>query len=60
MTTVPHHRVLVICIAGLVALTLAAACSSGDPDTSDGQSDASDRCRPAAESRTPHRSGSSR
>jgi hypothetical protein len=36
MTTVPHHRVLVACVAGLAALALVAACSSGDSGPADG------------------------
>jgi Endonuclease/Exonuclease/phosphatase family len=47
VTTVPQHRVLMACVAGLVALTLATSCSSDDagtPDTADtpGGSDGAD------------------
>ena len=38
MITVPCHRVLVLCVAGLAALTVAAACSSGDSDPSEAES----------------------
>ncbi len=37
MTTVPHRQVLMACVAGLAALTLVAACSSGDSGPSDAQ-----------------------
>jgi hypothetical protein len=35
MTTLPHRRVRKACVAGLAALTLVAACSSGDSSQSD-------------------------
>jgi Endonuclease/Exonuclease/phosphatase family len=51
MMTVPHHRVLGLCFAGLAALTLAAACSSSDSDPSDAgnAADASDGADTTAE-----------
>jgi hypothetical protein len=37
MTTLPHRRVRKACVAGLAALTLVAACSSGDSSQSDAE-----------------------
>ena len=51
MTTVPHHRILAACVAGLAALSLAVACSSDDSGSSDtgGEPNGSDAAGTTAE-----------